>query len=82
VVTVLSRPGFAELDDGSGSSGDSSNLVFGSPLTYVNGGANDAELMGSTLTSAGVICQDDTFCTFDPRQIGVALALGFDVTST
>jgi hypothetical protein len=74
-MTVLSRPGMAEADDGTGSAGDSSNLAITSPLTYVNGGATDAELMGATLTSAQFICQDDALCVFDPNN-GAAVPAG------
>ena len=34
------------------------------------------------LAAADRLPKPVTFCTFDPRQIPVALALGFDVTST
>ncbi len=75
VVTVLSRPGMVELDDGAGSAGDSSNLAVAFPLTYVNGGATDAELMGSTLTTSQVVCQNDGLCAYDPNP-GAAVPAG------
>lgn len=34
------------------------------------------------LAAADRLPRPASFCTFDPRQIGVALALGFDVVST
>jgi predicted nucleic acid-binding protein len=34
------------------------------------------------LAAADRLPRPTTYCTFDPRQIGVALALGFDVVST
>lgn len=52
VLTLLSRPGFAELaDDGVGCCGDSSDLGFAFGITYDDASPNSAELMGSTIIS-------------------------------
>lgn len=74
VVTVLSRPGLAETqDDGTPElGGDSSNLVFGSRITYDQASLNDAELMGVNLGGEQVVCQDDAICVFQPNH-GAAL---------
>lgn len=56
VLTLLSRPGFAEpADDGTGCCGDSSNLAFAWPITYDDASPNDAELMGAGIFSAEVV---------------------------
>lgn len=77
VATVLSRPGFAELaDDGTGCCGDSSNLALTSPITFsTTNGVYDAETMGATLATGGVVCQDDIECDFIPNP-GVAADSG------
>ncbi len=50
VLTLLSRPGFAEpADDGTGCCGDSSDLGFAFAITYDDASPNDAELLGSTI---------------------------------
>lgn len=68
VVTLVSRPGFAEpADDGESCSGDSSNLAATSPLVFRTGGDKDAELMGDGLDSSGTICQDDGACSYAPN---------------
>lgn len=47
LITLLSRPVFAEVgDDGTGCCGDSSNLVIGSLQTFVDGGSISAENLG------------------------------------
>jgi subtilisin-like proprotein convertase family protein len=67
VLTLMSRPGLAEpADDGTDCCGDSSNLDISFPLTFDDDAAISAEAMGSTLDSAGVICQDDAECDFAP----------------
>jgi subtilisin-like proprotein convertase family protein len=76
-VTVLSRPGAVEAsDDGVPLLGDSSNLAISSPLSYLNGGATDAEVMGSTIGDGQVVCADDTLCAYAPNP-GAAVAGDF-----
>lgn len=78
-VTLVSRPGFAEAaDDGAGCSGDNSNLVGAAPLRFHAGGAKDAELMGDSLDTDGVICQDDGACSYTPNP---GAATGADLAS-
>ncbi len=69
VATVLSRPGFAEpADDGTGCCGDSSNLALTAPLTFsTTNGVYDAETMGGSLGTGGVVCTDDGECDFIPN---------------
>ncbi|MCH8314335.1 MAG: proprotein convertase P-domain-containing protein [Planctomycetes bacterium] len=56
VLTLLSRPGFAELaDDGTGCCGDSSNLAFAFPITYDDASLNSAELMGGGIGGTLVV---------------------------
>ena len=56
VLTLLSRPGFAELvDDGTGCCGDSSDLAFAWAITYDDASLNDAELMGSTIFGGDIV---------------------------
>ncbi|HGG57931.1 MAG TPA: hypothetical protein ENK31_09070, partial [Nannocystis exedens] len=66
IVTVLSRPDFAEAaDDGTGCCGDSANLVTASPLLYNDSFANDAEKMGKDPNQSFFnICADDDVCEF------------------
>jgi len=70
VATVLSRPGFAEpADDGTGCCGDSSNLALTAPLTFSStNGMFDAETMGDTIPTGGVVCADDGECDFIPNS--------------
>lgn len=69
VVTLMSRPGFAETaDDGTGGSGDSSNLVSTSPIDFLDGGVKSAELMGNSLASSQAVCLDDGACIYDPNN--------------
>jgi len=59
VMGIFSRPGFAEVNDTglpAADFGDSSNLAAANVLTFRDGGAFSAELMGSTIPDAGVIC--------------------------
>ncbi|WP_395683856.1 beta strand repeat-containing protein, partial [Dokdonella sp.] len=75
VLAVFSRPGFAEpADDGTGGFGDSSNLLATSPLMFNDAAAADAETMGGTLASSGVICQDDSVCSYHANH-GAAAGL-------
>jgi subtilisin-like proprotein convertase family protein/truncated hemoglobin YjbI len=67
-VTLVSRPGLAEAaDDGSGCSGDNSNLAAGWPVTFSLAGSKDAELMGDGLGTDGVVCKDDSACSYTPN---------------
>lgn len=68
IVTLVSRPGFAEAaDDGDGCSGDSSNLKSSAPLLFRTGGAKDAETMGDSLAGDQTICLDDMACEYSPN---------------
>ncbi|HTM46616.1 MAG TPA: proprotein convertase P-domain-containing protein [Polyangiaceae bacterium] len=75
VVTLMSRPGFAETaDDGSeAGAGDSSNLSSAAPITFVQGAGVSAELMGNVIDSSHVVCTDDSQCSFAPAN-GAAAA--------
>ena len=65
VVTVMSRPGFAEpADDGTLCCGDSSNIVDTSPVTFDDSAAVSAEDMGSTIAGGFFVCQDDGICNY------------------
>jgi uncharacterized repeat protein (TIGR01451 family) len=67
VLTLASRPGFAEpADDGTSGPGDSSNLSIASPILFDDAAATSAENMGSTIDTDGVICADDGECAFSP----------------
>lgn len=67
VLTLMSRPGLAEpADDGTSCCGDSSNLDMAYPITFDDAAAVSAEDMGSSIDGSGVICQDDSECTFAP----------------
>jgi len=70
ILTLVSRPTYAEAaDDGNGCCGKGPNLSSMFPLTFKNGAANDAELMGNTLQSTQTICKDDNVnpCEFKPN---------------
>ncbi len=67
VVTLMSVPGGDDLaDDGTDWGGDDSNLVITSPITFVEGGETDAELMGATIVG-GNVCVDDGLCEYAPN---------------
>jgi hypothetical protein len=71
VLTLMSRPGTAEvIDNGIGgpNNGDSSNLEADFHLTFLDAGVKDAELMGDTLASAGVVCKNDMQCSYKPNH--------------
>jgi len=75
VATVMSRPGGAEpSDDGvDGTFGDSSNLALTTPISYSStNGVVDAELMGSTIDTSGIVCADDGECNFLPNPDSAA----------
>jgi cysteine-rich repeat protein len=68
-VTLMSRPGFADVaDDGTGASSESSNLVLGFPIMFQQGAATSSETMGSLGGTAWRVCQDDGICTFAPNN--------------
>ncbi|MCA9715162.1 MAG: proprotein convertase P-domain-containing protein, partial [Myxococcales bacterium] len=88
ITTLLSRPGTMEAaDDGSGCGQDSSDLIASSPITFTDGGAKDAELMGNTLGTSQKVCQDDMECEYNPNA-GAAVPgtlgdlVGADVVGT
>ncbi|WP_154222430.1 S8 family serine peptidase [Marinicella rhabdoformis] len=58
-LALFSRPAFP-----ASSFGTSSDLAGTSPVTFVDGGATDAEAMGA---GGGVICQDDGLCEYYPN---------------
>ncbi|MEZ4428770.1 MAG: proprotein convertase P-domain-containing protein [Nannocystaceae bacterium] len=68
VTTPLSRPGLLEpVDDGVDCCGDTSNLSAAAPITFVNDGPDDAELIGADLTSNQIACADDQKCEYFPN---------------
>lgn len=67
VLTLMSRPGFAETaDDGTGCCGDSSDFQAGNTINFVNGGATSAEDAGSTISGTEFICATDGLCEYAP----------------
>lgn len=67
LVTLLNRPGGAAPDTGADSPvGDSSNIQAAFPISFSDLAPQSAELMGGTLPDTGVICRDDTFCSYVP----------------
>lgn len=66
ILTVLSRPGANLPDDGIGCCGDNSNLAATFPISLFDAAPTSAELMGSSLDNAQVICKDDGLCGFAP----------------
>ena len=66
VLTIFSRPGGAEPDDGVTPfcCGDSSDLISTSPLNFGDPLPNDPEQMGSTILGTQFICQDDGICDY------------------
>src|SRR5690606_3994567 len=70
VLTVLSRPDFAEpADDGTGCCGDSANLLSTSPIAFFDGAPKDAETMGDpSASSLSTVCAEDPFnCEYSPH---------------
>ncbi len=68
ILTLMSRPGLVEaLDDGNGTSLESSDLAKAFPILFKDGGAKDAELMGNTILNAAVVCKDDAACEYAPN---------------
>jgi truncated hemoglobin YjbI len=66
-LTVLNRPGFAELtDSGVGGPGDNSALFGVVPIRFADEAPFVAELMGSNLPANHAVCADDLECDFRP----------------
>jgi len=64
VLTLMSRPGFAEpADDGDGCCGTSSNIDFTAPVTFDDAAAVSAEDMG---LPGSVVCLEDGICSYFP----------------
>jgi subtilisin-like proprotein convertase family protein/subtilisin family serine protease len=81
ILGLLSRPGYAEAaDDGSGCCGDSSDLAIAAPLSYGDAYSDDAETMGNTIGTSGVVCTDDGRCQYFANPdtvVGLADFAGF-----
>lgn len=83
VITVMSRPGFAEAaDDGSGCCGDSSGLSAASPITFSDDATTSAEAMGANQSDARVVCRDDGQCEFAPAADTAAAGSFADLIGT
>jgi len=68
ILSMLSFPGVSEPGDQDGiCSGDSSDLSSSASISFADGYANDAETMGSTITSSQTVCVDDGQCQFFPN---------------
>lgn len=66
VLTVLNRPGYAELtDSGLGGPGDDSALLGVTPVHFADEAPFVAELMGSGISNH-TVCVDDHECDFRP----------------
>lgn len=82
VLGVFSRPGYAETaDDGTGCCGDSTNMATSSPLGFADSYTDNPELMGNTLTTTQVVCQDDGRCTYYANPgavVGLSNFAGFN----
>lgn len=81
ILTIVSRPGLAEVgDNGGGCCGDSANLKKEFPLTFKNDAANSAEMLGAALANTNqVICSDDGIdpCEWAPAP-GSGPGMDFD----
>ena len=67
VLTLMNRPGAAELDDISGSEGGyghGGDFVVSAPVMYRQNGARDAELTGM---ASNQVCAQDFYCDFKPN---------------
>ena len=82
VLTLMNRPGLAEIaDDGLWPGGDSSDLQQVVPIEFRDGAGTSAETMGAGLASNEVVCEADGICTFAPNKgaaAGLANFAGFD----
>jgi hypothetical protein len=66
------------LDNGIGPpNGDSSNLDIASPISFMNAGIKDAELMGDTINDGQVVCKADLQCSYKPNP-GAGVGVDFD----
>lgn len=74
VVTLVSRPGTAEVGDNGTepTAGENSNLLAANPLTYDQAATTESEVMGTTpvnLADGQTICVDGgTPCTYNPNR--------------
>lgn len=67
VLTVLNRPGYAELtDSGLGGPGDDSVLLGTAPIRFTDDAPIVAELMGDDLPAKQAVCIADLECVFRP----------------
>ena len=77
IVTLMSRPGFAEpSDDGTGCCGDSSNLIFDNLITFDDDAATSAETMGGAQDGSTAIPAGSFFPFAD--SAGGPMLAGFD----
>lgn len=90
VVTVVSRPGAAEVGDNGTepTAGDSSNVLAANPLTYDQAAIPESETMGSVpaLSDAQTVCLDGgSPCTYNPNRGSATssedLSTAYDSTS-
>jgi subtilisin-like proprotein convertase family protein len=72
ILPLMSEPGTALRD----ATGDSSDIDESGPVTFSDGGATDAEAMGSTIAGGSVVCVDDLLCDYFPNGDGIALPAG------
>lgn len=79
VVTLMSRPGFAEAaDDGTGDGGNVANLMNANQLRFFDAATVSAELVGATLATDVLACAA-AFCDHKPNPgagPGASLAVG------
>lgn len=66
-LVLMMRPGHPATQYGS-----SANLVQSYPVSFADAGQISAELMGSGLTAAQNVCQQNGICAFVPSQDGEA----------
>jgi cysteine-rich repeat protein len=66
VVTLMSRPGYAEAADNGapGGFGNGAGLSNAFPVTFLTGAPTSAESMGAT---GGTVCQTDGICSYNPN---------------
>jgi cysteine-rich repeat protein len=68
VLGLMSRPGFAEAADKAETAvSTSSNLKSTHPITFKDSAVNDAEGLGSGLSTNQAVCEDDKKCEFFPN---------------
>lgn len=68
VLTVLNRPGYAEVtDSGLGGPGDDSVLLGVVPIRFADEAPFAAELMGSKIPAKQAVCSGDLECDFRPN---------------